>query len=590
MSFDGLLLFALYQEMAPRLLGSRVDKIYQPSPDEIYLNLRGRGENLRLVLSAHAENARIHLTSVQPENPAFPPTFCMLLRKHLEGNRILAFEQNGFDRVVSLTFEGYNEVGDLHTKKLILEIMGRHSNLILLDADSGVIYDGIHRVTQAISRYREVLPGRLYVPPPPQDKWNPREIDREGFYRHWLTFEPEKSLQDFLLSFSGLGPLTAREIAYRAGFSLKQTIGHLGEAAEEPVWREFHSLLNDLWHNRLTPAVITDGQGKMTAFSWFPATHIAGGQISVLPSLSAAADLFYGTRAKQSLFFSQQSNLLRIVQGEIGRLAKKIALLEETLAEAADREQYRLYGELLTANLYQVKKGDERIEVINYYHPQQELITIPLDPTLSPAQNAQVLFKKYNKAKSTLQAAGHQLAEARAEKSYLDSLAVSLAQAETMNELAEIRREMEEEGLVRPAAGRGKDKKQQPPRFMPLEFTSRDGFPLLVGRNNKQNDYLTLKVAKDNDLWLHVKDMPGSHVIIRSGGKPVPDETLLDAARLAAYYSKGRMSGQVPVDYTLKKHVRKPAGAKPGMVVYDHQKTLFVTPSAELVQKLKREK
>jgi len=592
MSFDGIVLAAVRSQLAKEITGSRIDRVYQPESEEVILHLRRPGENRRLLISAHAQNARVHLTSIHKPNPIEPPMFCMVLRKHLEGGKVTAVRQPGLERILHIHVEAYDELGALAEKILVCEIMGKHSNIILLDPAANTILDGIKRYTHAVSRHREVLPGRPYLAPPAQDKHDPLALDEEAFNEIMLA-SPLAGLVTKLLqkNFEGLSPLLCREITARAGLDQDLTLEQCGEYELNRLWTAMTGLFREVRAEAFQPTLVFDPWDQVVAFSATDLTHYAGWKKET-GSMSQILDRFYTQKENQAKLSQRQQVLLKLVRGELERLGKKVQIQQDNIREAEAAEELRLWGELITANMYQLQKGQESVQLVNYYDPEEAAVEVRLDPQLTPAENAQLYFKRYTKAKHSGNLAAGYLEEYQQEIDYLDSVATSIQQATTLSELVEIKEELAAQGYLKvkeSAKGRkgGKKPGAAPKQELsrPLAFTSADGISILVGKNNKQNDQLTLRTAQPEDLWLHVKDIPGSHVIIRCAGLPeVPETTLHQAANLAAYFSKARGSSNVPVDYTLRKHVHKPRGAKPGMVIYENQRTLFVTPDEEAVQ------
>lgn len=588
MAFDSLVMAAVAQELADLLIGGRLEKIQQPSAHEIIMviHTRERGKQ-RLLLSAHAQDARIHLTSQAFVNPLNPPIFCMVLRKHLEGGRVRALEQVGLERILKIAIDSRDELGRPAEKLLLCEIMGKHSNILLVDPANNTIVDGIHRYSHAVSRYREVLPNRPYLPPPSQGKVDPRELSEEDFKSLLLASNWDSSVANALLQkIAGLGPQICRELVVRAGLPIDYAVEHCGDYEMTKLWEQLQWICAMLKEGNFEPTLLLDRRGLPVDFAAVNLSHLRANRRETA-DISEILDQYYRKITQVRLLENEQHSLLQIVRKEISRLKKKCDLHRQSLASAEKAEKYRIYGELLTANLYRIEQGPEAV-VENFYHPTGEKITIPMDANLTPSQNAQAFFKKYLKAKNTREAVINHLAQAEAELGYLEAVETAVLQAQDMEALAEIRSELEEQAYLKPRSqqGKGKAKKEQV-RPQPLSFISSNGLSILVGKNNKQNDYLTLRLAADDDIWLHTKDIPGSHVIIRRGqNQDIPEQTLLEAASLAAWFSKARHAGKVPVDYTQRRHVRKPRGAKPGMVIYDHQQTLMVVPSEELVEQL----
>ncbi|MEG6511354.1 NFACT RNA binding domain-containing protein [Desulforamulus ruminis] len=588
MAFDGLVMAAVASELAGKIVGGRLEKIHQPGPSELVLVIHTRDwGKQRLLISAEARDARVHLTDGAYVNPLAPPVFCMVLRKHLEGGRIRSVEQVGLERVLKLSFDSRDELGRPGSKLLFCEVMGKHSNVLLVDPDSNTIVDGIHRYSHSVSRYREVLPNRPYLPPPEQGKMDPRQLSEEQFRSVILNSDLGSTLTEVLLqNIAGIGPQTCRELVVRAGLSQDYQLEYCGEYELNQLWAQLQKLRQILEQGIFAPTLLLDRRGQPLDFAALDLSHLPAFRRES-GEMSRLLDQYYGNLKQRRVMESQRHSLLQITRREIARFKKKLTLYKKSLAAAEKGDDYRLFGELLTANLYRLEQGSEaRVE--NFYHPENQEFLVPLDPTLTPGENAQAYFKKYLKAKNTREAVLAHLELAQAEVSYLEAVEIAISQSMDPEDLREIRTELEEQAYLkaRTQQGQKKSKKEQS-RPTPLSFVSSEGLTILVGKNNKQNDYLTLKLADDEDIWLHTKDIPGSHVIIRLDRQSeVPEQTLLEAASLAAWFSKARQSGKVPVDYTRRQHVRKPKGAKPGMVIYDNQRTLMVVPNEELVERL----
>ena len=578
MSFDGFVTRCVTDELRSKLLNGKIDKVYQPEKDEIILSVRTRSGNYKLLLSASASNPRIHLTEVQRENPMTPPMLCMLMRKHLAGAVIVDIKQNGFDRVVRIDAETRNELGDLCTRSVIIEIMGRHSNIILVD-DSGRIMDSAKHIDFTVSAVRQVLPGMTYELPPAQDKTAADSLKATELMEALAT-QPEDTLMDkFLLSeIMGMSPLLAREIVYRFSGNTKMMKCEVDCAAFVVHTVDF---LKNICGGIYEPSlVIEPSEKKPVAFSCVRLGQYEGAyKIEEYDSISEVIDSFFEIRSRREHMNRRSAALLKLIHNNIERCQKKIVMHKEHIRSAQDRDKYKMYGDLLTANLYRIKYGDKSVSVQNYYSESGEKIEIPLKADISPSQNAQRFYKRYNKAKTTEKFASEQLEIAENEKYYLESVADALENADTPVELDEIRQELMTEGYI---AKQNNAKKKQQQKSEPIKIISVAGYEILIGRNNRQNDELTLKSAYSTDLWFHTKEIPGSHTIIRTRGTgEAPETTMMQAAKLAAYYSKARNSSKVPVDYTLIKNVKKPNGAKPGMVIYDRYNTVYVTPSEE---------
>ncbi|MCL6635461.1 MAG: NFACT family protein [Peptococcaceae bacterium] len=588
MPFDGLVLAAVRRELEEKLAGGRIERIYQPDKNELILVVHRPGGRHRLLLSADARHARVHLTATARENPTTPPLFCMVLRKHLEGGRVLGFEQPGLERVLVIKIESRDELGRPGEKQLICEIMGKHSNIILVEPAPDTVIDGIRRYSHAVSRYREVLPGRPYLPPPAQGKLNPLLADEEEFRQACLESPLETALPDLLQRrFEGFSTVTCREIVYRAGLPPDTPLDQCGDYDLRVLWQALRRVTEQAGRGRFEPCLAVSQKGEPVDFAALDLAHT--GYRREHGEMNSLLDAFFADRERKETLNREKTSLASVVNKETARLEKKLGLYAESLAETAGAEKMRLYGELLTANLYRLEKGSPGVTLENFYEEGCPPVTVPLNPQLTPLENARAFFKKYVKAKNTREALESRIALAREELDYLEGVRTALDLASDPAGLAEIRQELLEQGYLKQpahAAGARKGKKEKQV-LRPLSLVSTDGFEIFVGKNNKQNDYLTLKMARENDIWLHAKDMPGAHVIIRTEGREVPPATLAEAAALAAFFSRGRGSKNVPVDYTLKKHVRKPGGARPGMVVYERQRTIMAAPGEELAERLK---
>ncbi|RSD28078.1 Rqc2 family fibronectin-binding protein [Mesobacillus subterraneus] len=570
MSFDGLFTRAITNELSSLLKGGRINKIHQPYKNEIILAVRANGVNHKLLLSAHPSYSRVQITNEQYDNPNEPPMFCMLLRKHLEGFIIEDIKQSGLDRMIVFEVKGRNEIGDISYKQLIVEIMGRHSNIIIVDKNRNMILDSIKHISFAVNTHRAIMPGQEYILPPQQEKQNPFEAQEEDILMA-IDFNAGKLDQQIVANFAGVSPALAKEIVFKAGLANRAT---LPEA--------FVSIMNNLKEHVYTPS-ITYGKNK-EAFYLIPLEHL-NGEIKSYESLSSLLDRYYFGKAERDRVKQQGNDLERLIVNEKEKNEKKIKKLHATLEDAKKAEQFQLYGELLTANIYVVQKGMKDVTVVNYYDEDGATILIPLDPRKTPSENAQRYFTKYQKAKNSVNIVKEQIQIASEEVSYFDSL-LQQVEAASPKDIEEIREELIEGGYIRARQKKGNKNKQN---LKPLleKYQSSDGTEILVGKNNKQNDYLTNKAAARDEIWLHTKDIPGSHVVIRS--KEPSEETILEAAQIAAYFSKARNSSSVPVDFTKVRHVKKPAGAKPGFVIYEQQQTVYVTPDEDLILKLKNQ-
>ncbi len=559
MSFDGLFTRGMVKELQTNLSGGRINKIHQPSKNELLFVIRANGQNRRLLLSSHSSYARAQLTEEKIDNPNEATMFCMLLRKHLEGFTIEDITQVGLERIITFHIRGRNEIGDLTSKQLIVEIMGKHSNIILVDPVRGMILDCIKHVSPVVNRVRTLLPGHTYQAPPAQDKRNPLSVSADEI--NVIHFTDIGAAKTLVTEFAGLSPFITRALL----------------SAED-----FVQYMDLAKRHQYQPTMMVSSEQKESFYLWPLA--ISSVEVKTFPSLSELLDRFYFGKAGRDRNKQQAADLIKLIQNELDKNQHKLSKLANQLIDAKNADIYKKTGELLTANLHLLSKGMKTATVQDYYHPDLIDVSIPLDPRKAPNANAQHYFAKYQKAKKSIQHIHEQSALAKVEIDYLENI---LHQLETVGvgDIEEIRSELEEQKYVRVRERKNKKKKPKPKNPVLEEYTASDGTEILVGKNNLQNEYLTMRLAGKNNLWFHVKDIPGSHVVIRSDA---PSEAAtLEAAQLAAYFSKASESSNVAVDYTLIKHVKKPSGAKPGYVTYDHQQTTYVTPSEDQVLTLR---
>ena len=585
MPLDALCLSGVVAELKPILTGAKIDKVHQPGRDEIILALRlGRG-NGRLLLSASPNHPRLQMTELSRENPDAPPMFCMLLRKHLMGGRILSVEQPHLERIVELRLEVLEELGDRKERRLILEAMGRRANLVLVD-DQGRIVDCLRRVDGDMSAQRQLLPGLFYRLPPAMDKADPTALDEEGWLRQVEQAPGESRVDHWLLdTFGGWSPLVCREIAFRAGGRVDITFDELGAQGRVRVAEAAEALLNSVKENNFTPTVISI-EKRSKDFTFFPAEQYEeAGECAAYPTFSALMDRFYEQRENQERIRQKGQDLIRSVTNARDRTARKIANQQRELDATQDRERLRQFGDIITSNLHTMERGMATLRALDFYDPEGAEVDIKLDPLLTPQQNAAKYYKEYNKAKTAEEMLTIQLEKGRRELDYLNSVLENITLAEGERDLQEIRQELADTGYLRRQT-KGKDKSRRlSPK--PMEFRSTAGLRISVGKNNVQNDLLTCKQAFKSDIWFHTQKIHGSHVILWTGGAQPDLQSLNEAACLAAWFSQGRESGKVPVDYTPVKYVKKPAGARPGMVVYTTYETAWVTPDEGLVKRLR---
>ena len=578
MPFDAMFLSAVCDELRQELIGARVEKIQQPARDMVVLQLRGKA---RLLLSASGNRPRFHVTQASYENPAQPPMFCMLLRKHLAGGRIAAIEQPPAERSVELTLDCTDEMGTPCQKRLILELMGRNSNLILTDGENRIL-DCMRRVDFEMSEQRQVLPGLFYHRPPRQEgKLTPQELTKPALERLLAQTAAPVHLDRWIVDHvAGISPLIARELAF--GFCgetdadvLTLDRARLAEALTQP----------SLLQARQPTLLLCGGQPK--DFTYCPIRQYGAYMTArTMPSFSALLDAFYTETEQRERMLQKSQSLRRSVTNLLERTRRKLAVQRREREASLDRETLRRRGDIVTANLHAMTRGMTVLRAVDFYQEDMPEIEIPLRPELSPQQNAARFYKEYNKAKHAEKILAEQIARGEIEEEYLGAVLDELNRAESERDLAEIRAELEAGGYVRSADRR---RQQKQPVSRPMRFRSSDGFEILVGRNNRQNDQLSLKTARRDDLWLHIQKFHGTHVIVCCAGAPVPDGTITEAAMLAAWYSQAREGQNVPVDVTQVRNLRKPNGAKPGMVVYDRYRTVIVTPDAALCERLRAE-
>ncbi len=562
MALDAVFLRALAEELRPQVLGAKIEKIHQPARDQVLLILRG---NRKLLLCAGANAPRIQFTALERDNPSAPPMFCMLLRKHLSGGRITALDQPPLERLIRLELDTADDLGRAGHHSLILEAMGRRSNLILLDAE-GRIVDCLRRIDAEMSPARQILPGLFYQPPPSVERLPFLDETEAGFREKYADTDPGTPPERFLLDhYFGLSPLLSREIAFRAeapGLSNRS----------DRLWAELDRLADTVRKNRFSP-VLLRREGQPIEFSCFPLLQYGPTvETEAFPDCSALLDAYYGERERQERARIRGAELIRAATTARDRLRRKLTVQERDYAAAQDRDKLRLQGDLITANLYRMEKGQKSLICENFYSEEGETVSVPLDPLLSPQQNAARYYKRYAKAKTAAKVLREQMDLARRDLDYLESVLEELSRGETEQDFLDIRRELRESGFLRSS---GKEKKSRPSR--PREFRTASGLRILAGRNNRQNDALT-READHRDLWFHTQKIHGAHVILRTEGQVPGEADIQEAAAVAAYYSQAREGAKVPVDYTPVRYVKKPAGARPGMVIYTTYRTAYVSP------------
>ena len=573
MAFDGITIAAMVRELNNNLAGGRINKIAQPEGDELMLTARGTEGQKRLLLSASASLPLIYFTEKNKISPLTAPNFCMLLRKHIGSARIAGIRQPGLERVVEFDLEHLNELGDPCKKMLILELMGKHSNLIFCD-DKNMILDSIKHVSSHMSSVREVLPGREYFITKTQDKWNPLTITQEEFLEK-VCKKPVSAAKALYSSLTGLSPVIAEELCYRASVDGNDSILSLNEISCIHLYHTLQRMMEDVKEGNFTPNIIYRGEepveyGVFLFQQYGPEYH----SIS-FDSVSSMLETYYASKNILTRIRQKSADLRKIVQTALERNRKKLILQQKQMKDTAKKEKYRVYGELINTYGYNLPEGSKSFQALNYY--TNEEITIPLDETLTPAQNSKKYFDRYTKLKRTEEALTTQLADTESEIEHLESISNALDIARSESDLAQIKEELTQYGYIKRHFSGKKGAKMQA-KSKPFHYISSDGFDIYVGKNNFQNDELTFKFATGNDWWFHAKKMAGSHVVVKTKDGELPDRTFEEAGRLAAYYSKGRTAPKVEIDYIQKKHVKKPGGAKPGFVVYYTNYSLMAEP------------
>lgn len=581
MALDGAFLYAVRQELKT-LIGGRVDKIYQPSREEIIISFRTFQGAFRLLISASASSARVHITTAQVDNPMSPPMFCMLLRKHLGGGKLADIRQDGLERILFLDFNCTNELSDPVTITLACEIMGKYSNLIIMNED-GRILDSIKRVDEDMSRARLVLPGMTYEMPPRDNRISFVDSNEEQIRTAIKNMKPVELSKGLISAFEGVSPVLSREWAHYATRGREMRCDALDANTADRLAFAIMQSKESLLNNKNCYTVVSDKDGLLKDFSFTRLSQYGTLMVTKeLDSASGLLDYFYAQRDKVVRLKQRANDLFRFLLNTSERITKRLANQREELKECSKKDEMKLRGDILSANIYRLKKGDEYVELENFYDENCPIIDIKLDIMLNPAQNAQKYYLNYRKSVTAEKKLAEQLKLGEEELEYIDSVFDALTRAESENDVNELRMELAEQGYIRAVRLKGKPPKGLPP----YEYVSSDGFTIFAGRNNKQNDKLTMKTAAKTDIWLHTHNIAGAHVIIATDGETPPDSTIEEAALIAAVNSKAKDSAQVPVDYCLNKFVKKPAGAKPGMVIFSNNKTLYVKPDAEVMEKL----
>ena len=581
MAFDGIVISNIVKELNDTIVGGRIGKVTQPEKDEIILTVRNHRTNYKLLLSSMASMPRLHLTETNKTNPITALNYCMLLRKHLIGGLILSITQPNFERIVVIEIQNLDEMGETCYRKLIIEVMGRHSNIILTD-EKDMILDSIKRIGAQVSSVREVFPNRPYVLPPNQGKANP--LDIQDFDAFLQIIRGQEALQQALYkNITGFSPQMAEDICFRSGISGSTVVDDLSATQIQAVYDVYALLIQAIEKGDYEPTMVIDDLDHQIAFGAFPIRFYQKETSVPYESISALVEHFYMNNAIQSRISQKSVDLRKLVQTNLERCYKKLNLQLQQLKDTEDRDKYKIVGELIHANLYQIKEGDTEVTVLDYYHENQPR-TITLDPRLTPSQNAAKQYEKYNKKKRTLAALSEHIKTTQGEIEHLESVKYALANALKEEDLLEVRQELMETGYLKFRRSKSKKALQ---KAEPMHFRSSLGHDIYVGKNNYQNDLLATKLSSGGDWWFHAKDIPGSHVIVKADGQELPDEVYEEAAGLAAYYSKDRESPKVSVDYTLKKNLKKPNGSAPGYVIYHTNYSLMVAPSLKGVTLVK---
>ncbi|MCL2189497.1 MAG: NFACT family protein [Defluviitaleaceae bacterium] len=569
MPLDGAALAGVVHELERLLVGGRVDKIIQPEADEVVIGIRAGGVNHKLMLTANASAPRVHLSGAAKVAPLNAPLFCMVLRKHVSGGRVLAVRQPDFERIIIFEIENRTEMGDTARKTLIIEMMGKHSNIILTD-HAGKVLDAIKHVPPSLSAVRTILPNAMYEAPPNRGKENPLQTKLDV-----NTLAQTGIAQAIFAKYNGISPLFAAEICARA--KIHPEAFKLSPEEGTQLTQKFDEAMEKIKNNTFEPHMYYSETGKPLDFTPWPFLHYNPHRAEACASFSQMLEKFYEKRDTDYRLQQRTTDLRKLVNTLLERARKKAFTHEKSLADTHNRDTLRIKGELLTAFLHKIERGAASFTAENFYE-ENTMLEIALDPTLTPSENAQRYFRQYNKQKRANAALRAQISQNNDDIAYLESVSAALQNANAEEDIAEIRAELAGQGFVkrRPLQSGKKQPKQRESK--PLHYTTPDGYDVYVGKNNTQNDQLTLRTARATDIWLHTKDIPGSHVILLTRGDEPSETAILFAANLAAYHSKARESSNVPVDYVARKHVRKPAGAKPGYVIYDYHKTVYVTP------------
>jgi len=576
MAFDGITIANIVSELNKTITGGRISKIAQPEKDELLLTIKNAKAQYRLFISAGASLPLIYLTQHNRPSPMTAPNFCMLLRKHIGNGKILSISQPSLERIIRIEIEHLNELGDLCRKYLIIEIMGKHSNIIFC-SDENMIIDSIKHVSLNMSSVREVLPGRNYFIPQTQDKHNPFALSEKLFCEQILT-KPLAAAKALYTSVTGISPLIAEEICYRASVDGGIATEALTDTAKSHFYHTFLRLMEDIRREQFKPNIVYKGTEPLD-FSGIPLTMYQDLQVVTYDTISDVLETYYAAKNVITRIRQKSADLRRIVATALERNIKKYQLQQKQMKDTQKKDKYRIYGELINTYGYNLGPGCKSFEALNYY--TNETVQIPLDTQLTPSENAKKYFDRYNKLKRTAHALDSLLRETKAEIEHLDSINTALELALSEADLVQIKDELTEAGYIRKKFTGNKKVRINP---QPLHYISSDGYHMYVGKNNYQNEEITFKIATGNDWWFHAKGLPGSHVIVKSNGEELPDKTFEEAGRLAAYYSKGRLAPKVEIDYTQRKNIKKPGGAKPGFVIYYTNYSLLIEPDISAIK------
>lgn len=581
MALDGIVVSNLVAELNTTLINGRINKIAQPEKDELLFTIKNNKEQYRLLISANASLPLIYLTETNKPSPMTAPNFCMLLRKHLNSAKILSITQPGLERIIDIEIEHLNELGDVCIKHLMVELMGKHSNIIFCDSSMQII-DSIKHISGLVSSVREVLPGREYFIPHTMDKADPLTLTWEEFKARTLT-KPLPLSKALYTTLTGFSPLISNELCYRAGIDSALPANVLDPDLGLHLYYEIRHLIEDITTSSYTPTIIYDGK-EPVEFASTCLRCYESKTAKTFSSISRVLETYYADKNTASRIKQKSADLRRIIANSIERNVKKYDLQQKQLKDTEKRDKYRIYGEMINTYGYDLKEGSKELICINYY--TNEEIKVPLDPELTPSENAKKYFDRYNKLKRTYEALSKQVEETKEVLLHLESISTSLGFAVTEDDLVQIKEELIECGEMKRKSVGGKPGKKVKINSKPFHYISSDGYHMYVGKNNYQNEELTFKFATGNDWWFHAKQIPGSHVIVKSNGEELPDRTFEEAGRLAAYYSQGANAKKVEVDYTQKKNVKKPNGSKPGFVVYYTNYSLIIEPDISNITKI----